>query len=62
MTGLLPLPCVGAMVVVGAGGLVTAVGGVKSIVVDFVGQVMFSTVACSIGASSLVFDGSLTLD
>jgi len=48
--------------VVGAGGLVTAVGGVKSIVVDFVGQVMFSTVACSIGASSLVFDGSLTLD
>lgn len=36
------VPCVGAMVAVGAGRFVTTVGGVKSVVVDFVGQVQYS--------------------
>ena len=41
------VPCLGAMVAVGAGGFVTTVGGVKSVVVvvvvvDFVGQVQYS--------------------
>jgi len=37
------VPCLGAMVAVGAGRFVTTVGGVKSVVVDFVGQVQYSS-------------------